>query len=330
MRPPHQELEFQLARWLQCEPEQVVACSSGTAALHLALESLGLNGRSEVIVPDFTMIAVPRAVTLSNLVTVAVDCDHTFNMDQYLLQMALQRPSVEGMVAVHTYGRRFDLDAFHLLNPDSKIKIVEDMAELHGVRPHRLSDAACWSFYKNKVIHGEEGGAVYFKDRSHADLARSLRCLGFTQSHDYTHIPRGHNYRLADSLAAQILRSLSTLEHSLSFRRRLEALYDRYCPTEWSLPRRDSVWVYDLQVPGMTRDTQDRVVQSLRNCMVHVRHGFKPVHTQPEYKGGLSVLQGHSEIVSREVLYFEVDPDRTTEDTVRASMELLDRFLHDA
>jgi perosamine synthetase len=308
----YQELEQRFGEWAGVR--NVVGCNSGTAALHLALEALKLPSGSEVVVPDFTMVACARAVTLAGLVPVFVDCGDDLLIRPDLIREAIT-PRAGAIMAVHVYGRRCDMAAIHRGNAHY---VVEDLAEAHGVSPHPETDAACFSFYRNKIIAGEEGGAVAFREPEKATLARSLRSLGFTDAHDFTHIPRAHNYRLANSLASLILASLSNVEANIARRREIEGWYDAACPAEWRMPRRDAVWCYDLRIPGLTAERQTRIVRALQAAGIAARHGFKPMFSQEEYKGCRYVGAGNSVRLSREVLYLPLLPDVTREQAARA------------
>src|SRR5262245_38100583 len=244
---PHERLEMEWARWNNLE-DTVVACSSGTAALHLALETLRLPPGSGVIVPDYTMIACARAVVLAGLTPLFVDVKPDLTIDPVSIMEAVDcNQWVRAVMPVHLYGRRCDMKEIHAVAQQYKLHVIEDLAEAHGVRPHPLSYAACWSFYKNKIVHGDEGGAVWFGGEG-TILARSLRCLGFTDAHDFSHIPRGHNYRLSDTHAHLILDCIPRANNDLQFRRRVESWYNTYCPAECRMPPRDVVWVYDLRI----------------------------------------------------------------------------------
>lgn len=293
----YEELEQEFAKWTREDPSQMVVCSSGTAALHLALEALGLPSGSEVILPDFCMVACARAVTLAGLTPVFVDCDkQDLLMDLDAMEQAIT-DSTSAVMMVHTYGRQCKMDRVHQIlgqHParswGKPILVVEDLAEAHGVTRHPYSAAACWSFYKNKIIHGEEGGAVVFNGcPPSAGRARSLRCLGFTQNHDFWHIPRGHNYRLANSLAGLILESLSQASSNLLHRKLVSSAYDAFFPKESAkgllrkMPERTVDWVYDFRVLGIDYFLQEVIVQKLQQRGVTVRHGFKPLSLQPEY-----------------------------------------------
>lgn len=316
---PHQQLEYDLAGWLDrlgdrepgragVHPSQVVACSSGTAALHLALETLtaGLDDeerrRSVVIVPDHTMVSVARAVVLAGMrpvfCDVLADGPHAGTPNQSdvgSLFLGLGTSKVRAVIAVATCGRPCDPLLFDNATRCG-IPVIEDLAEAHGVVPDARSYAACWSFYRNKIVAGEEGGAVLFQnldgrtyhEKGDADTARQLRCVGFTPAHDYTHLPRGHNYRLADLLAVPILRSLARFEANTAVRAHMAGLYDEALGDVAgleTLPARAANWVYDVRVRRMGAGLQARLVRSLQDAGVAARFGFKPLSGQPEFGG---------------------------------------------
>lgn len=332
----------------------MVCCSSGTSALHLALEAMQLPLRSEALVPDFTMIACPRAVTLAGLTPVFVDCDERLLMDVNCMTNAttnrdvddpkrfLGRP-ISAIMAVHVYGRRCDMDYISEATDNWNVKLIEDLAEAHGVRPHPQTDAAAWSFYRNKIVAGEEGGAVWFKDKSHANLARQLRSLGFTDAHDFNHVPRGHNYRMSNVHAELVLRSLrmyagNHYECGPTWRRKAERWHDEACHDDWRMPKRDAVWVYDLRVKGMTAVKQNEAVKALQNAGIAARHGFKPMKRQVEYcdnrrvhdrHASASAQEGYSKAdwAAQEVLYLPIMPGITTEASARLAFDIIGKVL---
>lgn len=335
---PHQLLEHRISEWAGFPPECVVACSSGTAALHLALESFRLPLGSEVIVPDFTMVACPRAVEMAGLRPRFVDCDERLLIDGEEIHRRTcfsQESTPQVVMVVHVYGRKFNVDGVWACFSRSKAKLIEDLAEAHGVQPHPSTDAACWSFYRNKIVSGEEGGAVAFRDPDHARLARQLRSLGFTDDHDFRHVPRGHNYRLANSLASLIVADLDRFmgrsnPHGAKMsvadrRRRVEAQYDALCPREWRMPPRDAVWVYDFRVPGMASTQQDAAVRALQVAGIAARHAFKPMRKQEEWEkdwgGG---FEWESDRAAREVIYL---PISTTGEVRENAFEIVKRAI---
>lgn len=306
-------LERRWAEWNNLNPAGMVACSSGTAALHLAFEALELPRGSHVVMSDYNMVACPRAAVMAGLTPVFVDCDWRLTIDPHRTHEAL--PNHDGtatVLATHVYGRSGNIpDLINLWKvlENRKVRIVEDLAEAHGVKPQPCSSAACWSFYKNKVIGGEEGGAVWFCNPLRAKLARKLRCLGFTGAHDYTHVPRGHNYRLANCLAEKILVSLDQVDENLKKRREIEAMHDQRCPPAWRMPERQVPWVYDLRVPGMDAETQTDVVMALRDVNIQARHGFKPMTWQREFYDPTTKEVTKAGRAATEVIYLPLSPD---------------------
>ncbi len=318
-----------------------VACSSGTSALHLALETLELPAGSEVIVPDFTMIACARAVTMAGLKPLFVDCR---KKDLLMTILTVNNGftastredwgpwwhcwthAIDAVMAVHIYGRQCNMDHIHGTARKHGCKVIEDMAEIHGVKPHPDTDAACWSFYKNKIIAGEEGGMISFKNPEHVARAKQLRSLGFTDAHDFYHIPRGINSRMSNLHAEPILRSLKNWPTNTTERRHIEGWYNFYTPEEWQMPKRDVVWVYDLRLPEL--DIVGPVVKELNEKDIAARQSFKPMSRQPEYGGSLKQMYLDAPILteayraSREIIYLPVYPG-LSEERVRDNVSAL-------
>lgn len=319
MTEPYQILEQEFAAWAGLE--NPVACSSGTAALHLAFESLGLEPGSVVLCPEFTMVACARAIVMAGLRPAFVDCDDALLMDLNKVHNAIDAATtvygewkpgrrISAVLAVHVYGRPVDMPRLRRLCEPKGIKIVEDLAEAHGLEPYG-SDAQAYSFYRNKVICGEEGGLVAFANPDHAEHARLLRCQGFTAEHNFLHVPRGHNYRMPNCCAELILESLARADENLARRRKIEGLYDAYL-FPWRMPPRDVVWVHDIRVPGMKEPEQDAIVRRLNGAGIAARHAFKPMSRQPEFHTHpYEHLNAHR--LSCEVIYLPVDPEFTHE-----------------
>lgn len=307
--PPHQRLELDFAEWLSItheryiNPGNVVACSSGSAALHLACETVKIGHMGRIAIPNLSMIACARAVTLAGGNPIMIDCDERLLMDMSYLGHLEPYKDIRAVMAVHIYGRACHLDLLHNWAKIQKCKVIEDMAECPTQAPHPDSHAACWSFYKNKIIAGEEGGIILFNDPTDARLARSLRSHGFTDSHDFQHHPKGWNYRLADSLALLVLKSLGEVQRNLRARKQQVAICDSLAPREWRMPSRQSPWVYDFRIKGLTRTKQDAIVENLKARGYPVRHCFKPISSQKEYFHHPSYGGDMARKLSQEIMY---------------------------
>ena len=286
--------------------------ASGTSALHIACEVLAqLNGMTpsgqhEMIIPEFTMVACPRAAAMAGFVPTFRDCHDNLLMKQ-------EDPKGTPVMVVHVYGRKDDTTRYQM----SQDLVIEDLAEAHGINPHPNSFAGCWSFYKNKQIHGEEGGMIAFKDKEAAALARQLRSLGFDSNHNYMHVPRGINARMSNLLAEPILHSLSIINQVNEIRATQSVKYDALLPAAWRMPARDVHWVHDIRIPGLTSDPQDYIVKECRRRGLEARHGFKPMSSQPEFHGGVRQNFLNAFRLSQEVIYLPLGESLSLRDIVK-------------
>jgi len=309
---PYERLESDFASFNGLPEQRMVSCSSGTAALHLALESLQLDPGSVVAIPNYAMISVARAVSLAGLQPLLIGCkndDLLINPTALSTAFELYGDLLRAVITVDTYGRRACLPTIHnMIQRDKRdCKVIEDLSEAHGAVPHKESDAVCWSFYQNKVISGEEGGAVYFKNKENANLCRQLKNIGFSPERDYTHIARGHNYRLANTLAQLIIDSLETYDETEW--RVNEAEQEKMIPEQWRQPPRNRYWMTDIRIPGMTLELQTEVVRSLRDSGIDsVRFGFKLISSQEEYRAAQVIDWGECWRAVSEVLSFPLLP----------------------
>jgi len=196
------------------------------------------------------------------------------------------------------------MDSIASIASEHGLKIVEDCAEYHGGILCDRADASCWSFYRNKIVAGEEGGMISFRDEEHAELARCLRCQGFTPAHDFVHVPRGINARMSNVHAELILRSLENADTEILRRTVVANEYDGIVPDEYRMPHRDVVWVYDLILPEGA-DIAAKV-RKLNEHGIAARMGFKPMSEQPEFRSeGYEHLNAYR--LSRRVMYLPVD-----------------------
>jgi dTDP-4-amino-4,6-dideoxygalactose transaminase len=312
----YQALEREFAQWNELDPAGMVVCNSGTSALHLALEAMRLPKASEVLVPEFTMVACARAVILAELKPLFVDCSDELVISTKLVEGHCHRYSPYSpkvVMPVHIYGLQCNMYALGEIANTYSLIVVEDLAEAHGIKPDKGTDAACWSFYRNKIICGEEGGAVWFRNPEHAALARQLRTLGFQDTHNYLHVPRGHNYRLSNVHADLIRKSLANADENIKKRRFIESWYTEWLEDEdFDLgPATQAPWMYAMRLVGY--DTT-KIVQTLnRQYRIEARLGFKPMSEQPEFRReGFEELNAYR--LSRQVIYMPIRADMSFEE----------------
>ncbi|OJF16277.1 DegT/DnrJ/EryC1/StrS family aminotransferase [Couchioplanes caeruleus] len=255
-----------------------VACSSGTAALTLALRALNVGPGDEVIVPEFTMIASAWAVTYTGATPVFVDCGDDLNLDVTLIEAAIT-PRTKVIMPVHIYGRRCDMDAIMDLAFQYNLRVVEDSAEAHGVRP--VGDIACFSLFANKIITSGEGGICVTENAALAGQMAHLRAMAFTRDHSFLHKKLAYNFRMTAMQAAVALAQTERLDDILAARREIERRYDeglRGIPGITLMPPRDVLWMYDVRA-----ERRDELRAHLSANGIETRLFFKPMSRQPGY-----------------------------------------------
>jgi perosamine synthetase len=273
-----------------------VACSSGTAALHLALAATGIGAGEEVLIPTFTMIATANAVGYVGATPVLIDSDPaTWNIDVERLADALS-PRTRAIVVVHTYGSPCDMDAVNELAERNGLAVIEDAAEAHGAlyrgRPvGSLGNAGAFSFYGNKILTTGEGGMVTTDDERIAKAARKLRDHGFSGRTHFWHRHAAFNYRMSNLQAAVGVAQTERMAELVGLHRRID---DRYRvrlegTSGLELPPRpehgeSACWVFGIRVQSDFGCSRDQLRERLAARGIETRTFFVPMHLQPIYR----------------------------------------------
>ncbi|MFE6689186.1 DegT/DnrJ/EryC1/StrS family aminotransferase [Streptomyces sp. NPDC057743] len=255
-----------------------VACSSGTTALTLALRALGVGPGDEVIVPEFTMIATAWAVEYVGGTPVFVDCGDDLTIDAARIEEKIT-PRTKVIMPVHVYGRRCDMDAIMDIAFQYGLRVVEDSAEAHGVRP--VADIACFSLFANKIITSGEGGICLTDDPWLAGQMAHLRGMAFSSEHNFLHKKLAYNFRMTNMQAAVALAQVERLDEILARRRDIEKRYDeglRDIPGITLMPPREVLWMYDLRA-----ERREELRRFLAEAGIETRLFFKPMSQQPGY-----------------------------------------------
>ncbi len=190
-----------------CGAKYAVGVSSGTSALHIALEALHCRNRNVTTSP-FTFIATAETILHCGGKINFKDIEkvyYTINSDQ----VASSVSSSGVIIPVHIYGQGADMDSIMKIALEKNLTVIEDCAQAHGAeykgkKVGTFGDAGCFSFYpaKNLGAYGE-AGCVICNDRELADLMKRLRAHGSKDKYYHTEI--GYNYRI-DALQAAVLR----------------------------------------------------------------------------------------------------------------------------
>lgn len=295
-----------------------VACSSGTAGLHLLLTALGIGPGDEVITPSFSFIASANSIVYTGARPVFADIDPaTLCVDPEHVA-SLIGPRTRAILPVDVFGHPAPLPELRELTDRHGLPLIEDACEalgcsLHGVPcgSPRYADGAVFAFYPNKQITTGEGGVVVTDDDRVAALCRSLRNQGRGEEGAWlTHVRLGYNYRMDEMSAAVGAVQMARLDELLARRARVAATYRRRlagipgvtlpgaapgAQVQWF------VWVVRLD-PAIDRD---RVMQALLDRGIGCRPYFSAIHLQPFYREAFGCAPGDlpvTEAVARSVL----------------------------
>jgi dTDP-4-amino-4,6-dideoxygalactose transaminase len=280
-----------------------VALSSGTAALHISLQLLGVQAGDEVLTSSLTFAATANAITYLAAKPVFIDSEAcSWNMDPSRLDEAVRDSKRRGklpkaVVVVDLYGQCADHDAIGEICRREGIPIIEDAAEALGAfyqgRPAgQFGVFGCFSFNGNKIITTSGGGMLVTAD---AEAARKARFLA-TQARDpaphYEHSQIGYNYRLSNLLAAVGRGQLSVLESRVEKRRENFAYYVEQLgdlPGFSFMPEpaqcRSTRWLTCVVVePATFGASREDIRLALEAENIEARPVWKPMHLQPVFR----------------------------------------------
>lgn len=278
----------------------VLALSSGTAALHLALAVLGIGPGDEVACSSFTFAASANPIRYVGATPVFVDADAaTWTIDPELLERALaERPAIKAVVAVDLYGQCCDYDALRAACGRRGATLIQDATESLGASYREApagaqGDLAALSFNGNKVITTSGGGALLSARERWIAHARKLSTQAREPAPHYEHAEIGFNYRLSNLLAAVGRAQLEVLPDRVAARRRVNERYRRLLagvPGISFMPAagygRSNCWLTCVVVdPAEAGTDRERIRLALEAEDVEARPLWKPMHLQPLYRG---------------------------------------------
>lgn len=281
-----------------CAAQTALSVVNGTAALHLAIEAVGLQPGDEVIVPSLTYVATANAVRYAQGIPVFVDVDPaTWCLDPRLIEAAIT-PRTKGIVAVDLYGHPADMDAIMQIASRHGLWVIEDAAEAHFARykgrlTGSLADLTVFSFFGNKIVTCGEGGAITTEKPALEARIRLLRNQGMDPERRYFFPVVGYNYRLTNVACALLCAQLEKRERLIQRRREIYRRYHRnlqgvdgigFQPVApWA---EVTPWLYCVTIDagrfGMSRD---EVMAELQRRKIETRPFFIPIHSLPPYAG---------------------------------------------
>ena len=284
-----------------------VAVNSATAALHLALEAVGIKSGDEVIVPTMTFTATAEVVLYLGARPVLVDCrTDDLNIDVDRIEAAISN-NTKAIVPVHIAGRPCAMDQILAIAQRHGLRVIEDAAHAlpasHcGRKVGAIGDITCFSFYATKTITTGEGGMATTNNPEWADRMRMMSLHGI--SHDawdryteqgswyYEVLRPGYKYNMTDIAAALGIEQLKKCDAFYQARLRIA---ERYGQAFADLPEIETpgdssglqhAWhLYIIQLnPDRLRIDRRDFIKALNSRKIGTSVHFIPLHLHPFYK----------------------------------------------
>ncbi len=315
--PRVKQFEAEFSHYMQ--RRHAVAVNSCTAALHLALEAIGVKAGQRVVVPTMTFAATAEVVRYLNAIPLFADCrEEDLNMDVADAAERISAARVDGeevvaIMPVHYGGQIGDVVGVRALAKAYQLQVVEDAAHCcpaysrdNEALPWKSVGAGsaitCFSFYANKTITTGEGGMACTDSEALADRMRIMSLHGISRdawkrytaegTWHYEIVAPGYKYNLTDIAAAIGLHQLrkanglhtQRLELAESYTEILQEVDELILPQ--TMPNRIHSWhLYSLRLkPEGCRISRAGLIEELRRRGIGTSVHWKPLHLHPYYR----------------------------------------------
>ena len=285
----------------------MVAVNSGTAAMHLALDAIGLQPGDEVIVPVYTFTATAEIAVHCRARPVFIDVDPiTYNLDPAQLEKCIT-PRTRAIMVVHIAGLPAEMDTILAIARAYNLPVIEDAAhafpsKYKGRMIGSISDLTAFSFYATKTLSTGEGGMLATTNSEYAERAAMMALHGISRdawkrytsegTWYYEVLQAGYKYNMTDITAAIGLHQLARSEWLLERRR---AIAQRYTQAFSQWPEVETpanpehvqhawhLYILRLQIERLTI-TRDAFIDALTKANIGTSVHFIPLHLHPFYR----------------------------------------------
>ena len=293
-----------------CGAKRSVAVVNGTSALHIALESLGVNKGEEVITQSLSFVATSNAINYCGASPIFIDVDlDTMGMSPTALLNflnlnaeiqnnhcinKLSGKKISACVPMHTFGFPARIDEICSICKKWKIPVIEDAAEAigsyyKGKHLGTFGDAGIFSFNGNKIITAGGGGAVVTNDSLLADRIKHLTTTAKTvHPYKYHHDQLGYNYRMPNINAALLCAQLENLNKFIEKKRNLAFKYRKFFESteidfKWENENsRANFWLNCIQFKS--KEERNQFIIESNQQHIGIRPAWELLHTLPMYK----------------------------------------------
>jgi perosamine synthetase len=346
------QFEKEFAEWVGAS--HAVALNSCTAALHLALEAVGVTAGDEVIVPTMTFAATAEVVHYFKARPVLVDCQSdTLNIDVDQVKKAIS-PRTKAIIPVHFAGQPCEMDRILEMAQSRNIKVIEDAAhalpaKYRGKMVGTLGDITCFSFYATKTMTTGEGGMATTENSEWAERMRILSLHGISRDAANRYTPEGswyyeicypgYKYNLTDIAAALGIPQLHKCDRFGTIRQRYATLYNegfKEIP-EITVPYVaedvEHAWhLYVIQLDlGRLRIGRNEMIDLLKKQGIGTSVHFIPLHLHPYYSNNTTYAQKNFPVANqafKRIISLPIYP-RMTDAEVQRVIEVVTRLIQE-
>ncbi|RDU35627.1 pyridoxal phosphate-dependent aminotransferase [Neobacillus piezotolerans] len=280
------------------------AVSSGTAAIHLALELLEIGRGDRVFCSSLTFMASANPILYQGAEPVFIDSEpDTWNMSPLALKRAFKEAAKanklpKAVIVVNLYGQSAKIDEISAICNEYEVPFIEDAAEslgseYKGRKSGSFGKFGIYSFNGNKIITTSGGGMLISDDIAALEKARFLATQARDPAPHYQHSTVGFNYRMSNILAGVGRAQLEVLDSRVEARR---AVFDRYAEALGGIPginfmpelelTRSNRWLTTFTIDqGVTGVSPMSLINSLAEENIEARPVWKPLHLQPVFEG---------------------------------------------
>ena len=294
--PAVKEFEKKIAKYLN----RKFGCSvsSGTAALEIAVKSLGLSKNDEVIMPSFTIISNATSIIKNSAKPVLVDVNlNTWNIKIEDIEKKITKKT-KCLMLPHIYGLANDMDKILKIVKKYNLFLIEDAAEVLGLKYKNrycgsFGDISILSFYANKHITTGEGGMLLTNSFKLDKKFRDYRNLCFgTKDNRFNHYDISWNYRYTNIQAVLGLNQLKRIDKIIKKKLLIGNYYYKYFKNinniilqPNKLPFCKNIyWVFGIVIKKNNKNKVKDIIKKLNKKNIGTRPFFWPMHKQDIFK----------------------------------------------
>ena len=292
---PHvDEFEREISAYLGVK--DAAALSSGTAALHLSLNILGIKKNDFVFCSDLTFVASANAISYLGAIPVFIDSEEkSWNMCPDSLAVAFKKYSPKAVIVTDLYGQSADYHEIVKICKKHNVPIIEDAAESLGASYGKkkcgsFGEMAIISFNGNKIITTSGGGMLLSNNEEYIKKARKLASQAKEDCLHYEHIDLGYNYRMSNIIAAIGRAQLKVLDKYVHLRRGVFNFYKENLIENKNINFMPELkgssstrWLTVLQINKNSKFSVNSLINHLISKNIEARPVWKPMHLQPLY-----------------------------------------------